>query len=106
MSFRTIRSGIGCACSGIEKAGKSRTIATRLALVAVEDADGDGADNETEPRWDDRATRTRSPRPSNIEARAVRDEWRSLSYRWQPFLTRFTAGDSDGAEHRLGPHTH
>ncbi|HZJ15043.1 MAG TPA: DUF1549 domain-containing protein, partial [Chthoniobacteraceae bacterium] len=73
----------------LEKAGKSRSIPTRLALVAGEDCDGDGADNETEllagTNPGDAEQKPSSDQLSKLAQ--LRVEWQQFlsSYRWKPF---------------------
>ncbi len=73
----------------LSKAGKRKDIATRLALVAHEDSDGDGIDNETEllaggNPGDAKLTPTAE---QLAEMRTRRAEFGKFmaSYRWQPF---------------------
>jgi Protein of unknown function (DUF1549) len=71
----------------LESAGKKKYISTRLALVAGEDADGDGVDNETELLAGGHpGDATRTPVLS-AELAARREDFRKMlaSYRWQPF---------------------
>jgi hypothetical protein len=69
--------------------GKKKDVAVRLALVAREDSDGDGVDNETElllgrNPGDAKDTSTKK---ELSEAKAKRSEFGKFlsSYRWQPF---------------------
>jgi Protein of unknown function (DUF1553)/Protein of unknown function (DUF1549) len=71
------------------KEGKRKDIASRLAAVALEDADGDGVDNETElllgqNPGDDKQTPTAEQIAQSGERKA---EFAKLlaSYRWRPF---------------------
>jgi hypothetical protein len=73
----------------LAKEGKRKDIATRLAVVAREDADGDGVDNETElllgkNPGDDKQTPTTEQIANSGERKAELAKFLA-SYRWRPF---------------------
>src|SRR3954463_6519578 len=74
----------------LSREGKPRDIATRLALVAREDADHDGFLNQTELLLGHNPGEAKD-KPSKQELAALRDRERGFAqflkkYRWEPFL--------------------